>query len=185
MDRNEPFAFVLGTGQVIQGWDKGVATLRVGDKARMTIPPELAYGTAGYPGAIPPNATLVFEVELLTVSWRIVSGYEFTPPPEKPPNTQPAYSGGPPEPPPRLPKLTARDLLEPGAPARRDFVPDYIKVRVALKPSPIWQRRQALDRCLFPRCRAGATWWSSPFRKAKFPTSARTIQGCFSQLDRY
>src|SRR5512137_921472 len=67
VDRDEPFSFVLGAGQVIQGWDQGVAQLRVGDKARLTIPPELAYGRAGYPGAIPPNATLVFEVELLNV----------------------------------------------------------------------------------------------------------------------
>lgn len=67
VDRNEPFAFVLGEGQVIAGWDLGVATMKVGDKVKLTIPPELAYGRAGYPGAIPPDSTLVFEVELLRI----------------------------------------------------------------------------------------------------------------------
>ena len=67
VDRDEPFAFVLGAGHVIAGWDQGVAGMRVGDKARLTIPPELAYGPGGYPGAIPPNATLIFEVELLSI----------------------------------------------------------------------------------------------------------------------
>lgn len=67
LDRKEPFAFVLGEGQVIRGWDEGVAKMRVGDKARLTIPPEMAYGRGGYPGVIPPNATLVFEVELLSI----------------------------------------------------------------------------------------------------------------------
>ena len=68
VDRNEPFAFVLGASQVIAGWDIGVAQMKIGDKVKLTIPPELAYGRDGYPGAIPPNATLVFEVELLGIN---------------------------------------------------------------------------------------------------------------------
>jgi len=65
--RGEPFDFKLGAGQVIAGWDQGVATMKVGDKVKLTLPPELAYGRSGYPGAIPPNATLVFDVELLAI----------------------------------------------------------------------------------------------------------------------
>ena len=67
VDRNEPFTFALGEGQVIAGWDQGVAQMNAGDKVKLTIPPELAYGRAGYPGAIPPDSTLVFEVELLAI----------------------------------------------------------------------------------------------------------------------
>ncbi|MDH5633042.1 MAG: FKBP-type peptidyl-prolyl cis-trans isomerase [Gammaproteobacteria bacterium] len=68
VSRNEPFQFPVQVGYVIPGWDQGVIGMRVGGKRRLTVPPHLGYGEAGAGGVIPPNATLIFEIELLRVS---------------------------------------------------------------------------------------------------------------------
>ncbi|CAH0696227.1 unnamed protein product [Spodoptera exigua] len=66
-DRGQPFKFTLGRGDVIQGWDQGICRMSVGERARLICSPDFAYGSRGHPGVIPPNATLIFDVELIRV----------------------------------------------------------------------------------------------------------------------
>lgn len=68
IDRGQPFSFTLGQGSVIQGWEQGLLGMKSGEKRKLTIPPELAYGEAGAGGVIPPNATLIFEVEMISIN---------------------------------------------------------------------------------------------------------------------
>jgi len=68
IDRGKPFQFTLGQNSVIQGWELGVAGMKIGEKRKLTIPPELAYGSQGAGGIIPPNATLIFEIDLLSIN---------------------------------------------------------------------------------------------------------------------
>lgn len=67
LDAGKPFDFTIGNGEVIKGWEEGVTGMKVGGKRQLRIPPSLAYGAQGYPGAIPPNATLIFDIQLLNV----------------------------------------------------------------------------------------------------------------------